>query len=666
MTLRITAALALAALWAALLAAPAALSAQEPDDEDGINWDDTDVFYAGEITVTGTRTEKRLADSPVATEIITAEEIENSSAATVSQVLDDYGLMYSSNAMGDYIQMQGLGESRVLYLVDGKRIVGRVAQRINGDTLPLDNVERIEIVRGPQSVLYGSDGIGGVVNIITKKPGDTFSLSAGISNTALLDYDDPATETKVTPFDEPELLREQRVTARIGLPMGPTRNTLSLEGGRGEFYLNEGDRQSILPRYWLGNVSLDTAFEPAETLALRAGGGFMFRRSDGQTNPLGSFSRSDYIRAQGSVDLDWAVNDYTALSFRLYDHYYRRDRSAYYASTDSWEDTENSENENLLAAEAAASYYGLEHWIFNAGLEASYNSMEKYNLTRPVLAVDREALFLQAEWYREERYSALAGFRLERNSDYSFAAAPKLSGMYHLNEHWRVLGSLGVGYRAPNFSDLYMNMDAPPHPLVLGNPNLVPEYAVSGSGGLEFSSKRLYAAANLYYTELFDEIVQINTGRLERGMNVYETGNIARSLRTGADLEGKFSFLSRCYASGGYSYVFAWDRKAAEELHPQPAHTLKFRLGLDTKKTGGAADAQKFSLAAWAGGRFFSALYPDNAGYDSRLIIDAYVSVSFLSRFKAYLAGDNLLGAIDQFLGPSTPQAFTLGMNYTW
>jgi outer membrane receptor protein involved in Fe transport len=154
---------------------PAGESEKVTDTEfDDIDWDAAGVFYAGEITVTGTRTEKRLADSPVATEIITAEEIQNSSAATLSEALDDYGLMASSNPMGDAIQLQGMGESRVLFLVDGRRVTGRIAGRINGSTLPLGNVERIEIVRGPQSSLYGSDGIGGVVNIITKKPGGRF------------------------------------------------------------------------------------------------------------------------------------------------------------------------------------------------------------------------------------------------------------------------------------------------------------------------------------------------------------------------------------------------------------------------------------------------------------------------------------------------------------
>ncbi|MDR3192371.1 MAG: TonB-dependent receptor plug domain-containing protein, partial [Treponema sp.] len=218
-----------------------------------------DVQELEEITVTGTRTEKRLKDTPVVTELITREEIENSSAATVTEVLDDYGLMFTSNAMGDYIQMQGMGEGRVLFLVDGRRVTGRIAQRLDGETMPLGNVERIEIVRGPQSALYGSDGIGGVINIITKKPGDKFSLSADLSNSFLLAHDDPDTDYKPDPFDDFDPVREQRLNIQLGFPLGPTRNSLSLDGSRGAFYLNESENVSLLPEYYRGKAGLDTA-----------------------------------------------------------------------------------------------------------------------------------------------------------------------------------------------------------------------------------------------------------------------------------------------------------------------------------------------------------------------------------------------------------------------
>jgi outer membrane receptor for ferrienterochelin and colicins len=629
------------------------------------------VFYAGEITVTGARTEKRLADSPVATEIITADEIENSSADTLSEVLDDYGLMYSSNAMGDYIQLQGLGESRVLYLIDGRRVPGRIAGRINGETLPLGDVERIEIVRGPQSSLYGSDGIGGVVNIITKKPKDTFSFNAGIANSFTLAYDDPDTPKQPGPFDSVDPVREQNLSANLGLPIGPTRNRLSLGFSRAGLYLDEGRRVSILPQYLRGQTSLDTVMNPTDLSELRLGGSFMFLQSDQQTNPSGSLARSDYIRAEGFVDFDLVPFDHGDLKLRLYDNYFQRDRSGYTAASDVWANTGQFENENTLSFEAAGFYEGFSQWLLSAGLEASYNSMSKFNLTEQANGIDKEALFIQAERFKAGAYSALAGFRVERNSQYGFSYAPKISAMYHLPKKdggpsgFRVLGSAGAGYRAPNFNDLYLVKDDPPHPLILGNPDLRPEYAVNVSGGLEYARKEGSATINGYYTELFDEIAYVNTGLVERGMMVYHMENISRSLRTGFDAEGKLSFLAYAYASGGYSYLYAFDRGTETELSPQPAHTVKFKLGLDTGK-GGAEKAKTWSLNAWAGGRFFSSVETEQSGSAARFILDAYAAVSIGRHFKVYASADNLTGTIDPFFGPAVPQTFSLGLNYVY
>jgi outer membrane receptor for ferrienterochelin and colicins len=537
-------------------------------------------------------------------------------------------------------------------------------------------VERIEIVRGPQSALYGSDGIGGVVNIITKKPKDTFSLSAGISNSFILAYDDPATSKTPGPFDNVDPFREQKLSAAVGLPIGVTRNNLSLNFSRSGFYLDEGERTSLLPRSLRGQGSLETALNPTELSDLRLGGSFMFLQSDQQTNVAGSLSRSDYIRAEGFANYELFPRPELSLTFRLYDNYFQRDRSAYTASTDAWANTDQFENENTAAVEAAGTWAGFNQWLLSAGLEASYNSMSKFNLTEKVKSVDKEAVYFQAERFKDGVYSALGGFRVERNSQYGFSAAPKISAMYHVPKRggdpsgFRVLGSAGVGYRAPNFNDLYLVKDDPPHPLILGNPDLKPEYAVNTGGGIEYAHNRGSATVNGYYTELFDEIAYIDTGRVERGMVVYDTGNISRSLRAGVDTEGKVSFLTYGYASAGYSYVFAWDRTAGAELHPQPTHTIKFRLGLDTGRTrtpkDGEAGPKKITVHAWAGGRFFSAIETIQNSGDDRLVLDAYGAVSFIPHFKVYLSADNLTGTIDQFFGPAVPQAFSLGLNYTY
>ena len=440
-----------AVLLLACLSLPPAFGQEAGSDPDDPAWEDSGLlFEAQAVTVTGTRTEKRLADSPVATEIITAEEIEDSSAATLSDVLDDYGLMASSNPMGDAIQLQGMGESRVLFLVDGRRIPGRIAGRINGSTLPLGNVERIEIVRGPQSALYGSDGIGGVVNIITRKPGDTFSLTTGVSNTLSLAYDDPASPYTPGPLDNVEPLRQQNIFARVGLPVGPARNSLSLDAGRSGFYLDERLRTSVLPAYWRGQAALDTAFNPTELSEFRGGGSFMFLQSDQQTTPSKNISRSEYLRAQGFAEYELFPRPELSLNFRLYDNYYRRDRSAY-TDAAGWLNTNQTEDENLASLEASGVYAGFSRWILSAGLEGSFNSMAKFNLTEPVGAVDREALFVQAERYRDQVYSVLAGFRVERNSQFGFACAPKISAMCQIPRRdggpsgFRLLGSAGAG-----------------------------------------------------------------------------------------------------------------------------------------------------------------------------------------------------------------------------
>jgi outer membrane receptor for ferrienterochelin and colicins len=623
------------------------------------------VFDVGEITVTGTRTEKRLKDSPVVTEVITAEEIENSSAATVTDILDDYGLMYTRGPMGDYIQLQGMGEGRVLYLVDGRRVSGRIAQRLDGDTLPLSNVERIEIVRGPQSALYGSDGIGGVINIITKKPEDKLSLQAAVTDSFLLAHNDPGTAEKPGPFTDFDPLREQRLTVSAGFPIAQTRNSINLEGSRGAFYLNEKKTASLLPEYYRGKAGLDTAFPLGNTAEMSIGGSFMAMRSDDTTNAAGSRDRLNYTRVDAYIEAELSPFENGTLNLRFYDNYYQRNKDAWSGIMKTWTTGNNNHYENLAALEAVGAYDGLAHVIFTAGLEGAYNSMDKYNLRNngTFAAVDKEALFFQAEYFQEDAYSLVAGLRGERSSQFGLGGAPKLSAMLHLPgkdggpSGFRLLGGLGLGYRAPSFDDLYISMDdtvVSGHPTVLGNEDLQPEYALGFNLALEYSKADFaFAQINAYYTELWNEIIYQDLGTIS-GTLTYQNGNAARSFRTGFDAEGRLTLFKNFFASAGYSYLYAYDRTEEEELHIQPAHTAKMKLGWDHKSTG---------INTYVQGRFFSPLDPNDNSYNPRFILDFYFAVRFAKHFKVHVSADNLTGLIDP-LGPTVGQTFTVGLKY--
>ena len=130
---------------------------------------------ADDVYVTATRVEKELQDVPMSVSVMTSEDIKRSPARTIGELLQDVPGVEIRNSGGQgfkRISIRGENPNRVLILIDGQKLVEN--KSMDGTPLLIDpsNVERVEVIKGPASVLYGSEAIGGVVNIITKKGGD--------------------------------------------------------------------------------------------------------------------------------------------------------------------------------------------------------------------------------------------------------------------------------------------------------------------------------------------------------------------------------------------------------------------------------------------------------------------------------------------------------------
>lgn len=137
-------------------------------------------FNLGEVVVTGTRTPKFLKNTPIQTRVISAKEIARLDATNVQdllqQELPSVEFSYAMNQQ-THLNFSGFGGQGVLFLVDGERLAGETMDDVDFTRLSMDNVERIEIVKGAASALYGSNATGGVINIITKNSQKPLTLN---------------------------------------------------------------------------------------------------------------------------------------------------------------------------------------------------------------------------------------------------------------------------------------------------------------------------------------------------------------------------------------------------------------------------------------------------------------------------------------------------------
>ena len=134
------------------------------------------------VVVTATRTPQRLKETPVITDLITRAEIEATGAENIGEVLEHKaGIIIHRDGHGDGVQLQGLDSEYVLILVDGEPQVGRIAGKLDMARMAVENVERIEIVKGATASLFGNAALAGVINIITRKSASPFSVQVSQS-----------------------------------------------------------------------------------------------------------------------------------------------------------------------------------------------------------------------------------------------------------------------------------------------------------------------------------------------------------------------------------------------------------------------------------------------------------------------------------------------------
>lgn len=435
-------------------------------------------YNLDDVVITGTRTPKFLKDVPVQMRVITSNDISRTDATNIQDLLQQelpgVEFSYAMNQQ-THLNFAGFGGQSILFLVDGERLAGETMDDVDFSRLTMDNVERIEIVRGAASALYGSNAAGGVVNIITKKCKDRLAanLNARIGKHG-----------------------EQRYGGSISLGGAKWNNLLSLNYNRKDNYdVSSGDNPvtrviSTIYGEEVYNVREKFSWNVLSDLEFTARAGYFFREVK-KTADLPERYR-DYSAGLG---LNWKLTDrdYLQASYS-FDQY---DKSDYQriARLDI-RDYSNVQNAlrlfyNHTLCDGSVITVGtdfMRDYLFNANISDKEHKDHSFDV------------FAQFDWQLDDRWEAVAALRYDYFSDGDNSrVTPKLNIRYKPVRNLSLRAGYGMGFRAPSLKEKYYNFDMSGIWIVEGNKNLKPEVSHNFNLSAEYTKGYYNFTVATYY-----------------------------------------------------------------------------------------------------------------------------------------------------------------------
>jgi outer membrane receptor for ferrienterochelin and colicins len=604
--------------------------------------------------VTGTRARERLADTPIPTEVITRAVIQESGSRDLAEALRVVPGVetYSAFASAISVRMQGLGPEYNLLIVDGQRATGRVNGGINLSRYGAEDIDQIEIVKGPGSVLWGSDAIAGVIQVVTHRPDRSFGISGLASYGSFNQIDARASaEGLVGDFG---LTGSVAFTHRDEIP---TEGSLATSGSAitGIQATTRATYGDFRGGGLYADVHLAGSFRLTHGVEAPAAGG-LFDFSTGDRLLEGS----GLVRVPvgpGTLTLNAGVNSWQ-------ERYVYDQRNG--TALDTQEDNLDR-NETVTATYATT--LGQHSLIGGLDLLAEQVSATA-RLEGNDRARERGSVFVQDEWQVSgtPRLVAVGGVRADFDTQFGSALTPRLAVRYDPVDRLTLRAAVGTGFRAPSFQELYLTWDnISAGYRVRGNPALAPEHSVAGTLAVDWEPVRgLTLSGSAFWNQLWNMIGYVSTP----GEILYVTySNFSRAVSRGVEASAAWSPNRFLTLGAGYTYTYARDLAQRDpktgdylELDGQAAHRVVSQVRFRVKEWGLTA----FVRAAWTSARpvtdgetltYYTAPF---------LLVDARIGWRVFKHFELFVTGDNLTDSGKDPDFPLPPRSFFGGVAVTY
>ncbi|MDE6294572.1 MAG: TonB-dependent receptor [Muribaculaceae bacterium] len=548
-----------------------------------------------EVVVTATRTPKTLKDVPVVTRLISSEEIARTDATNIQDLLTDElpGLEFGySMSQETALYMNGFGGSAILFLVDGERMAGETLDNVDYNRLNLENVARVEIVKGAASALYGANAVGGVVNIITRENTDPWHINL---NTRFRSFGSEWRAGGDVSFNTSKLNSNTSIqyltsrTVRLADAFDTQSNFHSIYGGH-----------SL-------NVKERLIYRISDNLRLSARGGYFYRVSNRATYD------DHYHDYNGGLRGVWNIDESRNLEISYsYDRY---DKSRFIDGLRTHE--HDYSNRQHIVHGLFTKFWGANG--LTVGADYMHDYLCTYQFTENAVHTQTSAdAFVQFDYNPLTWFNLIASVRDDYfSASRSNAVTSRIALMFKPNP-LSVRASYAGGFRAPSLKEMYMCFDMAGLEMIYGNPDLKPERSHNFNLSLErsgdvrgsFIDGSYNATLTGYFNYYDSRITTTEFFNPEEDGATYINEDGVRVM--GFDLNARYRTKSGLGASLSYNYLHIAGRTIDSQFNQPRPHSATWRLDYEKR----ISKSYKFYVAL--SGRYLSkpiSNYPADGAY---------------------------------------------------
>ena len=538
-----------------------------------------DVMHLNGVVVTGSRTERPVKLSPITTQVLGGKALVDAGYSDLQHALQQEtpGMNIQKVGFGNEISMQGLDARHVLFLQDGERMTGDMAGNLDYERFNLHAIDRIEIVKGASSTLYGSRASGAVINLISKKTQKPLDIQAGVRFAQMnqRNYKQPNPKDFLYMFEKNSDRPNLQSWISAGIKQGKfTSQTDVWYSSSDAFYMYQSDKDkkvytkeanpflphditltSIAPRSPMGiegtehlSVAQKLYYEPSKSLSLQAYGSMFFMNSYDLIQDM-TFSQSRDFMA--GIKLKYDIKDWFTVNLSLHGDFYDR-----FKRHERIDERKNVYKSKIFEPRLTltSSYFTGHNIIFGVEHTTDELTSDRFvNRRMTTRSLHETEYFLQDEWTVNSHWMLSSGVRTNFSKAFGFMWMPKIAIKYAPDNHWALRANYSMGYRAPSIKELFFNWDHLGMFQIKGSENLQSEKNNYFSLGAEYSKDRFFINVNAY-ANIFNKKIE-GVWRIYDMQYNFEYINLKSQRMLGVEAIMKWRLTDNFMLNATYSYV---------------------------------------------------------------------------------------------------------------